>query len=90
MDAATVGPAAFGIVIGWITYRTLTRRAEAVLLSDIATVVGAVGGAPVAALFKDPQSFGAYCIGLLAGFFAYLIALYAIKGKEAVGKVMGD
>jgi hypothetical protein len=70
---ARIGALCFGIVIGWVTYRTLRRSAETVALSDIATVIGAVGGAAVTGLFKDQTLFGAYCIGLALGFFLYLI-----------------
>ncbi len=69
-----VGALAFGVVMGWVTYRTL-RRAQTSGLSDIATVIGAVGGAAVTALFpKETGAFGAYCVGLAVGFFAYLAA----------------
>ncbi len=82
----TIGALCFGLVIGWITYRTLRRRAEAVALSDIATVIGAVGGAAVTGLFKDQTLFGAYCIGLAIGFFLYLIiAVTALKDVTWLG-----
>ena len=67
------GALAFGIVIGWVTYRTLRRQQETVALSNIASVVGAVGGGAVTALFNSPALFGWYSIGLFVGFFAYLI-----------------
>jgi NhaP-type Na+/H+ or K+/H+ antiporter len=67
------GAVCFGMVIGFVTYRTLRRSHESVSLSNIATVIGAVGGAAVTALFQSSQMFGAYCIGLAAGFFLYLI-----------------
>jgi hypothetical protein len=70
---ARVGAFCFGLVIGWVTYRTLRRRSETVALSDIATVIGAVGGAAVTGLFKDAALFGIYCVGLAIGFFLYLI-----------------
>ena len=41
-------------------------------MSNIASVVGAVGGAAITGLFKG-SLFGWYCIGLAAGFFGYLI-----------------
>lgn len=66
------GPFCFGLVIGWVTYRTLRRKAEGVALGDIASVLGAVGGATVVALFKN-AAFDNYCIGLAVGFFAYFI-----------------
>ncbi len=63
----------FGLVVGWITYRTL-RRAQTNGLSDISTVIGAVGGAAVVSLFPQAgDAFTAYCIGLAAGFFGYLL-----------------
>lgn len=68
-----IGALCFGFVMGWITYRTL-RRSQTTGLSDIATVLGSVAGATVTALFRrDTGEFGAYCIGLAVGFFAYLI-----------------
>ncbi|MFI8520048.1 hypothetical protein ACIGEZ_19795 [Streptomyces sp. NPDC085481] len=80
---AKIGAGLFGFVIGWITYRTLRRRTGPALLSDISTVIGAVGGAAVAALpFDDPDMFGVYAIGLGAGFFAYLGIAFAVPSKN--------
>ena len=90
MSAAEVGSVLFGIVIGWITYRTLIRRAGAVDLSDIATVIGAVGGGAVLAIFDDDHLFGLYAIGLATGFFAYLALFYVLNGRRATSRVMGD
>jgi hypothetical protein len=73
MSVDLIGAAGFGIIIGWITYRTLRRTGETVALSNIATVIGAVGGGAVTALFNSPDLFGWYCIGLFIGFFSYLI-----------------
>lgn len=68
------GALAFGLVIGWITYRTLhLREDEKVGLSDIATVIGAVGGAAITGLFEEEILFAAYSIGLAGGFFLFLI-----------------
>ena len=65
------GAVAFGTVIGWVTAGTL-RRVKRNGLTDITTVVGAVGGAAVTGLFaKETGAFGAYCIGLAVGFFVY-------------------
>ena len=74
MNVISVGALLFGVVIGWITYRTLRRSKESVALSDIATVIGAVGGAAVISLFDNPTLFAWYSIGLFIGFIAYLIA----------------
>jgi hypothetical protein len=75
------GALAFGLVIGWITYRTLRRR-EGVALSDIATVLGAVGGAAVTAIFRSPRLFGAYSVGLAFGFFGYFITGLIAMGLQ--------
>ncbi|MFN2130415.1 MAG: hypothetical protein ACK2VD_07815 [Anaerolineae bacterium] len=83
---ALIGAFCFGLVIGWVAYRTLRKRSETVALSDIATVIGAVGGAAVTGLFKDSALFGAYCIGLAIGFFLYLIiAVTALKDVTWLG-----
>ena len=68
-----VGSLCFGVVLGWVTSRTL-RRVKLGGLSDIATILGIIGGAAVTALFRrETGDFGAYCIGLMIGFFLYLI-----------------
>lgn len=81
------GPFCFGLVIGWVTYRTLRRKADAVALGDIAAVLGAVGGATIVALFKN-SAFDAYCIGLAIGFFAYFAAglIMDFVGKKKPGE----
>jgi len=81
-DTLTVtGASLFGVVIGWVTYRTL-RRSSVSGLSDIATVIGAVGGAAVTKLFPTETGvFGAYCIGLAVGFFAYLVTALILAKK---------
>ncbi len=67
------GALAFGGVIGYVAYRTI-RRTKTSGLSDIAAVAGAVGGGTITLLFPTgSQAFGAYGIGLAAGFFIYLL-----------------
>jgi hypothetical protein len=91
MDSASdFGALLFGVVVGWVTYRTLVRRTDAVSLSDIATVIGAVGGGAVVALFDSEHLFGLYAIGLAIGFFAYLLVFFAINGRKKTGTVMGS
>ncbi|HEX2091044.1 MAG TPA: hypothetical protein VHG28_01530 [Longimicrobiaceae bacterium] len=68
-----IGAFCFGFVIGWVTYRTLRRTGETVALSNIATVIGAVGGGAVTGLFATPVLFAWYSIGLAVGFFLYLL-----------------
>jgi hypothetical protein len=82
------GAISFGLVIGWITYRTILFREEQAELADIATVIGAVGGAAVTALFKSEMLFGAYCIGLAVGFFAFLIVRNIKTGKDKDGNTI--
>jgi uncharacterized membrane protein YeaQ/YmgE (transglycosylase-associated protein family) len=80
-----IGALCFGIVIGWITYRTL-RRSQTTGLSDISTVLGAVSGAAITALFRqDSGEFGAYCIGLALGFFAYLVVAVRKNAPDWLG-----
>jgi len=68
-----IGAACFGLVVGWVTYGSL-RRAKRNGLTDITTVIGAVGGAAVTKLFPtETGAFGTYCIGLAIGFFGYLL-----------------
>lgn len=89
MNVAMIGAAGFGAVMGWITYRTLRRREGAAALSDLATVIGAVGGAAITAVFKTPDLFGWYCIGLFVGFFLYFLVGLRIKSDQAVSAWMG-
>ncbi|MDB6104577.1 MAG: hypothetical protein JWO52_4576 [Gammaproteobacteria bacterium] len=84
------GALAFGVVIGWITYRTLRRREGTSALSDIATVIGAVGGAAVLTIFKAPGLFAAYSMGLAAGFFLYFLISLALPGSNPAKNWMGD
>jgi len=82
------GAFCFGLVVGWITYRTL-RRTKTTGLSDISTVVGAVGGAAVLSLFPaETDAFGAYSIGLAVGFFAYLIVAGIVEVKAATNPAL--
>lgn len=80
------GALCFGLVVGWITYRTL-RRTKTTGLSDISTVVGAVGGAAVLSLFPaESNAFGAYSVGLAIGFFAYLIVSGFVETRATRNK----
>jgi hypothetical protein len=76
-----LGAFGFGLVIGWFTYFVNRYRTE-VALADVATVIGALGGAAVLALFPAGSAlFGAYGIGLAVGFFGYLVVLVVIMRK---------
>jgi hypothetical protein len=79
----------FGLVIGYITYRTLRRKKDSAI-SDIAAVIGAVGGAAVVGLFPaDSVRFDFYAIGLAIGFFLYLAASMALSTTKA-NEFLGD
>jgi hypothetical protein len=73
----TWGAFAFGTVLGWFLYFTNRYRKGETQLSDVATLIGVIGGGAVTALFGDAKTtlFGAYGIGLAVGFFAYFIVL---------------
>ena len=84
MFISGLGALFFGLVIGWISYRTLRLTAGTTALSDIATIVAAVGGAAVTALFRSDVLFGLYCVGLALGFFAYLGYGVYTNGRQEV------
>ena len=90
MIAAGIGAVCFGLVVGWVTYRTLAHRADGVSLSDIATVIGAVGGAAVVTIFNDKGLFGFYSIGLAVGFYGYLVVYIVLNGRAKAGTIMGQ
>ncbi|WFE31243.1 hypothetical protein [Micromonospora sp. WMMD975] len=73
------GAFAFGLVVGWFTYFVNRHRKDDVSLTDIATIIGALGGAAVLALFPArSELFGAYGTGLAIGFFGYFSMLVLI------------
>lgn len=88
MNAADVAEAAstlqkwgafgFGLVLGWYLYFVNRYRKE-ISLADLTTVIGAVGGGAILALFPaESDLFGAYGLGLAAGFFGYFLVLVAL------------
>ncbi|NUM75438.1 hypothetical protein HUU40_13840, partial [candidate division KSB1 bacterium] len=59
-----LGAGALGAVIGWYVYYINRYRQGDVQLSDIVTLVGAIGGSAVLAIFPQRSDlFGAYGIG---------------------------
>lgn len=71
-----MGAIGFGALIGWYVYYVNRHRTDKVQLSDIVTLVGAIGGAAILAIFPAKSDlFGAYGIGLFAGFFGYFIVM---------------
>jgi len=70
------GAFGFGLVLGWNLYFVNRYRAGPVGLQDLATIVGAIGGTAILALFPAKTDlFGAYGVGLALGFFAYFALL---------------
>jgi hypothetical protein len=75
------GAIGFGALIGWYVYYVNRHRTEQVQLSDVVTLVGAIGGAAILAIFPAKSDlFGAYGIGLFIGFFGYyLVMVYCVS-----------
>lgn len=79
------GAFAFGLVIGWCTYFVNRYRSE-VALGDVLTIIGAVGGGAVLALFPAGTAlFSSYGVGLAVGFFGYLVVLAVIVRRAGWG-----
>jgi hypothetical protein len=72
------GAFGFGAVVGWFTYFVNRHRKEDVSLADVATIVGALGGAAVLV----PELFGAYGLGLAAGLFGYFGLLFLLVRRS--------
>jgi hypothetical protein len=90
----SIGALCFGIVIGYVTYRTLVRKGDS-SISDLAAVVGAVGGGVVATRFdeKGTDTFAWYSIGLLAGMAVFLMLRLIFerrKNGEPGPSILGD
>lgn len=82
MFIAGFGALVFGLVVGWISYRTLRLTGGVNVLSDIATIIAAVGGAAIVTLLRSDVLFGLYAVGLAVGFFGYFavgLRLYGIQ-----------
>jgi hypothetical protein len=77
------GAGSFGAIIGWYVYYINRYRRGDVQFSDIVTLVGAIGGSAVLALFPARGDlFGAYGIGLAIGFFGYFLVLSGLVAKS--------
>ena len=70
------GAMGFGAIIGWLVYYINRYRTGDVQFSDLATVIGILGGGAIMALFPaSTDLFGGYGIGLFIGFFSYFLYL---------------
>ncbi len=71
-----LGAMGFGAIIGWLVYYINRYRTGDVQFSDLATVIGILGGGAILALFPaSTDLFGGYGIGLFIGFFSYFLYL---------------
>lgn len=88
---ALFGSGCFGTVVGYVTYRTLARTTEKASITDLASVIGAVGGGAITALYGPPDGslFAVYSIGLVVGMALYLLASLLLQGKEKTSLVLG-
>lgn len=78
-----LGALGFGIIVGWYTYYVNRYRTDDVKLADLGTFIGIVGGGAVLALFPaKSELFGMYGIGLVIGFFGYLVVLAVLVWKS--------
>lgn len=89
---AMTGAVCFGIVVGYITYRTLARTTEKASITDLAAVIGAVGGGAITTIYGSANGsvFGLYSIGLLVGMALYLLLSLKFRGKAVTGTVLGS
>jgi hypothetical protein len=75
------GAGVFGMLMGWLVYYINCYRKGDVQLNDLVTLVGVLGGGAILALFPAKSDlFGAYGIGLAAGFFGYFLVLILLVG----------
>ena len=70
------GAICFGALVGWYLYYINRHRTDKVTLQDLATIIGALGGAAILAIFPARSAlFGGYGVGLAGGFFGYFVVL---------------
>jgi hypothetical protein len=87
--AISIGAACFGIVIGYITYRTLVRKGAAVI-TDIAGVIAAIGGGTVTVWLDQSggDSFAYYSMGLLGGMVLYYLQFRSTNDRRTVADLL--
>jgi hypothetical protein len=78
-----IGAGCFGLIIGWYLYFINRYRSGPVDFGDITSMLTAIGGAAVTALFRaGTDLFGAYGIGLAVGFFLYYAILNTMVARS--------
>ncbi|GAA1682308.1 hypothetical protein GCM10009733_093600 [Nonomuraea maheshkhaliensis] len=96
---AVLGAICFGLVIGWITFGLLRRGPSGGRpaggglagggLAELAAVLAAVGGGLVVALLDLADVFGGYAVGLVVGFFGYLVLVTLMPSSKWAGEPSG-
>ena len=87
---ALLGALIFGLVVGFIMYRTIVRATKNVKISDLATVLGAItGGGVTMFVGGDGSMFGLYAIGLAIGMAVYFVLLRKLNPEQA-DKLLGS
>jgi hypothetical protein len=70
-----IGSICFGTVVGWVL-RFVLAFAKEITVGSLATIISAIGGAAVTALFDSKgQMFSYYSFGLFGGFFLHVLLL---------------
>lgn len=84
-DIIFIGALCFGIVMGWNLYFVNRwRDRKNIAISDLTTVIGALGGAVILLFFNNSTKLLAYYgIGLSVGFFVYFYIL--VKMSQQMG-----
>lgn len=78
-----LGAGGFGALVGWHVYFINRYRKAEVQITDLATLVGVLGGGAVLSLFPaGTDLFGAYGIGLFAGFLSYFLVLAVLVARS--------
>jgi hypothetical protein len=78
-----IGAGCFGLILGWYLYFINRYRSGPVDFGDITSMLTAIGGAGVLALFPSGSDlFGAYGIGLAVGFFLYYAILNTMVARS--------
>lgn len=78
-----IGAGCFGLILGWYLYFINRYRSGPVDFGDITSMLTAIGGASVLALFQSgTDMFGAYGIGLAVGFFLYYAILNTMVARS--------
>ncbi|MGH3630597.1 MAG: hypothetical protein ACRDRL_24545 [Sciscionella sp.] len=86
----TIGALCFGLVAGYLTYRTLVRTTKDAKISDLSAVLSSVGGGAATALVgKASDAFGWYAIGLAAGMSIYMALYTLLNGRGKAAEVLG-